>query len=212
MIELETQRALYPRVTDIIGKQTAEELRKVPIETLYNASIRGTKVHGYCTAWLNNLWVTDIEEEYKPYFDAFTEWANEYVSECLYSNVRLYDDEKRFTGEFDLIVKMKDGTNCLVDIKTSCSASRSWKVQLAAYSHLCNQNDYHFDTAFILHLKKMAPQKEQSEGKKGSVSSLRVKSKIITLEDINCYWGIFTSALTCYDYFNRKEEKVLCSL
>src|ERR1700757_3005699 len=155
MSELEEQRALYPRVSNIIEKQNANELKAVSIEVLANACLRGQKVHDYCTAWAKNLWVTDIEEEYQPYFDAFVRWALEHVDELVYSSTRLYDDVRKFTGEFDMIVKMKR-TNKLVllDIKTSSAKSKAWPVQLAAYGHLCKENGLPFDQIMNLHLKK----------------------------------------------------------
>jgi len=207
-MDLEDKRALYPRVSDIIGKQNGDELKSVPLEVLANACIRGEKIHRYCTAWLNNLWVDDIEAEYVPYFEAFKEWAQENIVSCCYSNVRLYDDVKRFTGEFDMIVKLTNGKLALLDIKTSCNKSKTWPVQLAAYVHLCKENGYIFDTVYNIHLKKVKPAEfEEIEGKKVLVSPPKVKTCSIEYIDMNPFWEIFSSALKCYDYFDRKEVK-----
>lgn len=207
-MDIEMKRALYPRVTEIIGKQNAEEIRKIPLEALANASIRGTKVHEYCTAWAKNLWIDDIEEEYKPYFDAFVEWAEESIEEYLYTSTRLYDDVLRFSGEFDMIVRLKNGKTALLDIKTSSSRSKAWPLQLAAYDHLCRLNNYTFDEIYNIHLSRVSPSiYEEIEGKKVLVSSLKIKVKELLYEDIKAYWEIFASALKCYDYFDRKEDK-----
>lgn len=208
MSDLEAKRALYPRVSSIIGKQNAEELRSVPLETLANACIRGQKVHDYCTAWVKHLWIPDIESEYVPYVDVFTDWATKSMAEAYFSSVRLYDDEKRFTGEFDMIVKMKNGEKALLDIKTSASKSKAWPLQLAAYAHLCKINGYEFDRIYNIHLKKIrAAVYEEEQGEKVLISPPVVKAVIVEYEDLTPYWEIFASALRCYDYFDRKEVK-----
>ena len=208
MSDLSYQRALYPRVSNIIGKQNADELRSVPIETLANACIRGQKVHDYCTAWVKNLWIPDVEPEYQPYFEAFTKWAESNIVECYHSAVRLYDDTMRFTGEFDMIVKLKNNETALLDIKTSAAKSKAWPLQLSAYAHLCNLNNYHFDVIYNIHLKKtQAALFEERQGEKVQVSPPVVKTVEMKYEDLSPYWEIFTSALRCYDYFDRKEVR-----
>lgn len=208
MLEIEEKRAHYPRVSEVIGKQNSDELRSVPLETLANACIRGQKVHDYCTAWIKHLWIPDIESEYVPYVEAFTDWATKSIDEGYFSAVRLYDDEKRFTGEFDMIVRLKNGERALLDIKTSASKSKAWPVQLAAYAHLCRLNGFEFDTVYNIHLKKThAALYEERQGEKVMISPPVVKPVEIKHENLTQYWEIFTSALRCYDYFDRKEVK-----
>ncbi len=145
MTELQNKRALYPRVSEIIGKQTESEMRKIPIEHLVNASLKGHRVHAYCTAYIKGLIWPDVEEELEPYVNAFTDWASENIKKLILCSTRLYDDIKRFTGEPDMIVELKDGKRALIDIKTNAVVSKSWPIQLAAYDHLCRVNgiDYH---------------------------------------------------------------------
>lgn len=208
MSDLEEKRAFYPRVSDIIGKQNADELRSVPLDTLANACIRGQKVHDYCTAWMKHLWITDVEPEYKPYLDAFIDWATKHVAEGHFAAMRLYDDDRRFTGEFDMIVKLTNGQVALLDIKTSATKSKAWPIQLAAYSHLCKLNGFEFNVVANIHLKKThAALYEERQGEKVLVSPPVVKVAEIKYDNLNEYWNIFSSALLCYDYFDRKEVK-----
>jgi hypothetical protein len=197
-------RENYPRVTDIIGKQTIEDMRAIPIDVLANAAIRGSKVHEYCTAWLNSHWIPEIDPEYEPWFNAFTQWASENIVECLHSGDRLYDDVKRFTGEFDFIAKTKDGFTVLFDIKTSSVKSKSWPVQLAAYKHLCELNGYQFDKICNIHLKKSYKKPTGSDSH--SFPVVVVDALVYDYEDVTQYWNIFASALTCYGYFHHKEK------
>jgi Domain of unknown function DUF83 len=208
MSDLDDKRALYPRVSDIINKQNEVELKRVPIDVLANACLRGTKIHDYCSAWMKKLWVDDIEPEYRPYFDCFVNWARYNIVSIFHTNVRLYDDEYRFTGEFDMIAKLKTEKVALIDIKTSCTKSKAWPVQLAAYDYLCQVNGYKFDKVMNLHLKKTKGViYEEKEGEKVLISPLQVKAVVTEYEDITTYWRIFHSALACYDYFDRKEKK-----
>lgn len=202
-------RDTYPRVSDIIAKQNMDAFVGIPVDTLAKAAERGDKVHAYCTAWAKNLWIDVAEEEYKPYVDAFINWAEENIDTVIYAEERLYDDDLRFSGKFDMIAKMKsDNKIKLLDIKTSCIKSKTWPVQLAAYAHLCTKNDYLFDNIMNVHLKKIkAAIYEEIEGKKVMTSPPQVRLCVSEYEDATPYWEIFSSALKCYDYFDRKESK-----
>lgn len=205
----EKEKFCYPRVSDIISKQNSDEFRNVNLEVLGNACLRGEKVHEYCTSYLVGAWISEIEEDYQPYVDAFRVWVDQNVDECLFSTVRLYDHEKLFTGEFDLIVKLKDSKRvAMIDIKTSSAVSKSWPIQLAAYKHLCELNDYPSDLYFNLHLKKTKG--PEFNEKTFMMDPATVKCKQIPYEDLTVYWEIFASALRCYDYFTRKEKKDVC--
>lgn len=203
MDDLDSKRVAYPRVSDIISKQNESELRAIPIDVLANACIRGTKIHEYCTAYMKNLWVMDMESEYEPYFEAFKDWVKENIETVVSTGERLYDDVKRFTGEFDMIAKLKNGKTALIDIKTSSASSKSWPIQLSAYHHLCTLKGYTIDTICNVHLKK---KQKNGEGK-ASISPSSVKAIMLEYKDIKPYWEIFSSALNCYDYFHRKGAK-----
>lgn len=204
MNDLDQERLLYPRVSDIIGKQTEQERRSIPLDVLANACIRGTKVHDYCAASLKSLWLPEVEPEYKPYLDAFTIWAEENIYQTLYSNIRLYEDQKKFSGEYDAIVVLKHSKQiALIDIKTSSVASKSWPIQLAAYKHLCEINGYEIETVLNLHLKKSRAAVFDTE--KNMITPPVVKANQISYVNIIPYWEIFSSALACYNYFDRKE-------
>jgi len=205
MLKLEELRLSYPRVSEIIGKQTEKEMRAIPVDALVNAALRGTKVHGYCTSYLKDLWIPEIEDEYVPYVNAFKRWADENIEETLFTNERLYDDERRFTGEYDCIVILKDSKRtAMLDIKTSANVSKSWPIQLAAYKHLCELNGYPIETVLNIHLKKTKAAIFDSE--KRLYHPAIVKPFMIEYEDITKYWSLFASALSCYDYFERKEK------
>lgn len=205
--KLATQRLFYPRVSEIIGKQNANELRAIPIEKLVNASIRGKSVHAYCTTYMQKLFMPEIEPLYAPYVEAFIEWFDENVERVVATTTRLYDDTLKFSGEFDAVVILKDSPALtLIDIKATSVKSKTWPLQLAAYAHLCNLNTYSVDRAMNIHLKVKTPAKfEEKEGQKLLISAPTIAYKTLPCENITEAWSIFTSALACYDYFDRKE-------
>lgn len=206
--DLTIQRALYPRVTEIISKQNGHELRSIPIEVLTKAQIRGQTVHEYCTAHVNHLWIPEIDPQYALYFHSFVQWAEEHIEENMHAAVRLYDDEKKFTGEFDLLVKLRTGKRALIDIKTSFSSSKAWPLQLAAYAHLCRKNGHEFDEAFVLHIRKIRGARlEEVEGKEVEVDPPLIKVSTIHYQNLDHYWDIFHSALKCFYYFEGKDIK-----
>ncbi len=205
-MSISESRLLYPRVSEIIGKQNIEEMRSIPVDILANACIRGTKVHDYCTAHAKKLWIPDIEEEYKPYVNAFIKWYDENVSELLYANQRLYDDQLFFTGEYDMIVILNNsGKVAMIDLKTSANASRSWPIQIAAYKRLCELNEIHADMYMNLHLKKNYTSKQKDPDT--LTAAIKVSAVPIFHVDLKPSWEIFSSALKCYDYFVRKGAK-----
>ncbi len=207
MNDLDIERLNYVRVSTIIGKQTAEEMAAIPSDVLANAAYRGTKVHDYCTTYVKGLWLPVMEAEYEPFVQTFIEWYDQKVKKLLFTNTRLYDDEKKITGEFDMIVELKENNRiAMLDLKTSANVSRSWPVQLAAYKHLCELNGFHPDIYYNIHLKKTkSATYELKEGIKTMVTPPKVKSVEIPHGDLTASWEIFSSALTCYNFFNRKE-------
>ncbi len=205
MNDVTKNRETYPRVSEIIGKQNEAEMRSIPIDYLVHASIRGSKIHKHCTAYVKGLFNPEIEEEYLPYFNEFVRWCDENVKRPILCSTRLYDDVKRFTGEFDMILELKSGKKALIDLKTSAQPSKTWALQLAAYDHLCKLNGLEYEEIFILHLKKKAISKKMKEENPNDPPLINAES--IYPEDLNSSWDIFSSALECYDYFHRKEPK-----
>jgi hypothetical protein len=208
--EINSLRESYPRVTQILQKQTLAEMREIPLDRLINASIRGTAVHNYCTAFLEKLFMPELEEEYAPYVDAFTQWADENIKEVIQTRRRFYDDTLKFSGEPDAILILKDSDiPTLIDIKATCTSSKTWALQLGAYQHLCIKNGIPIGRSMNLHLKKSTKTKtEKIQGEKVRISIPVICAKeVLPPIDFNESWKIFNSALVCFDYFDRKEEK-----
>lgn len=181
-------RENYPRLSDILAIWSDFSL--IDPHVLQKAAQRGTDVHAYCTAYAKGIWEVDPEENLKGYVDSFKQWYDENVEELISAEIRLYDDDLRFSGRYDMIVRLKGSKEAtLIDLKTSASFQKDWPVRLAAYLHLLNLNKKNVMDAISIRLKK--------DGKKPCVKPYG---------DCNPYYKIFLSVLTAYDYFVRGKK------
>ena len=186
---LQAARLNYPRVSEIIHPYSRMGFENIDMEVLANACERGTKVHAICKALMDGYFIPSIDEECKPYIDSFNLWMGENKFTAMESEKRYYDDENKFTGQIDMIVK-QDGKTILYDIKTSATKSKAWPVQLTAYAHLIMLGGTKIDSVAVIQLKKT--------GKKPTIHQY---------EDLTEYGRLFTGLLLNYNYFLRKKEK-----
>ncbi len=178
----------YPRVSDIMALYSNFDF--IDEKVLLNAQERGAEVHSYCTAYAKKLWAIDPEENLKGYVDSFKLWYDEHVEKLISAETRLYDDDLQFSGQYDMIVKLKGHEHLtLIDLKTSAAYQRDWPVKLAAYLHLLNLNGMNVFDAISIRLKK--------DGKKPCVKPFY---------DCNPFYRIFLGAITCYNYFIGKKD------
>lgn len=178
----------YPRVSEILEPYSNMSLANVPKEYLKNAATRGTILHSYCTAYARGDFIPHLNEEYTPYYNSFVQWYDENVDNLIFSETRLYHDELQYCGQPDLIVKLKNGEQILIDIKSSYKIYQTHPVQLAAYLDLANINNLGCFKGIILKLSK--------EGK---------VAKAYDYGMCEPYYKVFLRAVHLYDYFLRKK-------
>jgi hypothetical protein len=189
----------YPRVSDIIGIQTAPSMRQIPIEVLANAAERGIRCHAHCMSHAMELFPAEILPEDQPYVEAFTQWYDANVSSLVLCETRFYDDKLEFCGQPDMVVNLKNGKrNVLLDLKFTASPSISWPVQFAAYKHLLGENSHDISEVYGIHLKKY---------KRKSGDVIESEEVFYSEEEMLYAWEVFFHCLCCYNYFNRKEIK-----
>lgn len=192
MQDLITERLNYPTVTEIIGIITAKEFAMIAPEVLKNAQERGSAVHEYCASYAQGLWVPDVEEQYKPYFDSFCKWWDKNGKKIIRSEERLHDDTLKFSGKFDMLIELVDGRRAIIDLKTSATSSKSWIVQLAAYSSLLGFQSEEGVLHINLKLKK---------------TSCCAKEISYDADQISEAWDIFKGILKAYYYLCSKPVK-----
>lgn len=120
---------IYPTVTRVLDPWKSHFIK--------GGTERGTAVHESCAAIAKGLWPM-VADEYKPYTEAFKAWMDEAVEQVLFVEERIVDENLSFSGQLDLVVRMKDqtlGKWTLIDLKTGVITAL-WELQLAAYDHL----------------------------------------------------------------------------
>lgn len=113
-------------------------------EILEAAAQRGTDVHIACSAYVKNLFVSDsvLYGDRVGYFDSFRRWFDKHVSRVFYVEHEFRSDRFKFLGHVDLVAELIDGRLAVIDIKTPAAEVKTWRLQLAAYKYLVNQELY----------------------------------------------------------------------
>ena len=165
-----------PSVTTVIKEVLNIEY---PDYAIYHAT-RGTYVHKAIELYLKgNLDFGSIDEAIKPYLDSFITFQNKANIEPVLLEERFADKNISFAGTVDIVGKVK-GKTYLFDIKTG-QKQDSYNAQMAGYKKLLNDNDINIDGIYILDLKPAG-------------------CKVIKVENIEKYWGLFEGMLKVYWY------------
>ena len=154
-----------------------------PEYAIYHAT-RGTFVHKAIELWFKGvLDFETVDEAVKPYLDSFIKFQEKAKIEPVILEERFADKNISFAGTVDIVGKVK-GKTYLFDIKTG-QKQDSYNAQMAGYKKLLNDNDIDIDGIYILDLKPAG-------------------CKVIKVENIEKYWGLFEGMLRVYWYrFNK---------
>jgi len=126
------------RVTEILAPY--QNFSGIPPDVLSRASERGTLVHRICAVHAKGLaWLLDITSECQGYADSFKDWFKNMVQEVVFVEKRLTDKDLGFSGQIDLLVRLKSGKTVLIDLKTPAALGKTWRMQLAAYAYLARK-------------------------------------------------------------------------
>ena len=173
----------WPSVTEILSPWT--DFSRIPEAVLQHAADRGTAVHEMCARPARGEYVIDVNPETAGYTASFMMWWDRCAAEALLIEERLIDEAFGFHGQPDLIVRLNHGEVALIDIKTPVTNQKSWKVQIAAYRHLCELAGHKIEKAGTLQLSP-----------EGKVARMR------WADDSAMDFNVFLSALNCYRYFS----------
>jgi hypothetical protein len=143
---------LYPSVTQVL--KTYHNSIAVPDSVMARAMVRGTAVHEYCASIANGIPAIGVPEDYREYVENFQNWFDTFADETLFTEVRLVDDALGFHGQPDIVVKVKDESKILIDLKTGVFGMKLWPLQLSAYKHLLELIDIHVDRTAVLLLNQ----------------------------------------------------------
>lgn len=124
------------RVTEVLSPYV--DFSHIEPKVLAHAADRGTRVHRYCEAYALNLFLGDVDDDCKNYFDAYREWFDAMVKEVIHVEIPIESSAFRLkTHGVDLIAILKGDTKpSIIDLKTPEANQDSWALQTAAYSIL----------------------------------------------------------------------------
>ena len=130
------QKSNYVRVSEALGLYA--DFSKVKPDVLYFATERGTRVHSLCASYAQDVWIPEVPEYCKGYFDSFTGWFDKHVVRVFYVEERFYNHKFFYTGQPDIIVEMRTEGIVLIDNKTPQGKEfeHLWRGAIAAYQNL----------------------------------------------------------------------------
>ena len=121
---------------------------------------------------------------------SFFEWKKMHSFEPILIESPLISEKYKFGGTPDLLAKI-NGEYCLIDFKTGKGIYvNDMFPQLAAYSHLLQENNYKITNSRILRIGR-----EESEG---------FEERLI--QNVEPYWEIFKNCLSIYNIRKRLRE------
>lgn len=128
----------YTSVTTVLSAYSG--LGDIDKEVLKKAADRGTRAHKLCEMYAKGLLVVDPEPDCMGYIEAFKAWYDAMCIKPLYLEHRLDSAKHRLSGGVDMIAILRGDTEpTIIDIKTPVNASKTWRLQTAAYKMLAEE-------------------------------------------------------------------------
>lgn len=181
----------YLRVTECLKPYTPFD--KLDPDSVYAMNVRwaadrGRRVHNYCEAYAQGLFVEDIDPDCKNYVEAFKYWFDDMVTEVIFTEQRINHAGYRLSGAIDLVAILKgDDTPSIIDIKTPKNISPTWALQTGAYRILLREEvGIEADRRLCLILPKYEERGAQT----------------IEYRDHDCDERLFINALEIYRYMS----------
>ena len=178
-----------PHVTEIISQVGKHWLNfdAVPPGVLERACARGSDFHRLAALHAQSLWVDEIPDDCAGFFKSFSDWMESFVAEVGVVEQQLVDVVLGFTGTPDAILRIKgDPGLTMVDWKSGQTASKGWRLQIAAYRHLAEINGYDIGRVATLQL--------HPDGKQAKFTG---HTRSLTWD-----WNVFRSMLGVWKFFN----------
>lgn len=116
----------YSAVAAILGR----ELRAAATAERDRAAALGTAVHD---AAATGRQVSDVDPELQPRLRQYLHWLERSGAEILASEFQTWNVTEGYAGTSDILVRFRDGSVYLVDIKTGKGIYRDHVTQLVAY-------------------------------------------------------------------------------
>jgi hypothetical protein len=161
------------------------DFSRVPPALLDAACERGSVLHRAFALHAAGLWLPEIAEAYRGYFDSFCNWYDLAVEETLAVEEEMVCEKYGFIGHPDWIGVIKgDKSPSLIDWKTGQAKMKSHRLQVAAYHHLAKEK-YGVKRVLLMHPK--------ADGGRASVVG---HTGTLAMD-----FALFLNCLSAYKYF-----------
>lgn len=143
-----------PSVTEVIGLFTSQAFAAVPLFRMEAAQARGIDVHAAAAAHLEGVWY-EVDPAHAGYIKSLKVWAEAYVTDVIFVERALVSTKHGVKGHPDALLRITgDAGLTLVDWKTPKPLSLSWRLQLAGYRLLAQENGFNVTRVASLRLDK----------------------------------------------------------
>lgn len=126
---------IVPSVTQLL--RPVADYSAVDPEVLAAASHRGTRVHAGCEYIDQGGSLVALDEDIRPFLEAYTKWKADAQPVILLSEQQVYNGMHRYAGTLDRLVAIGDD-EWLLDIKTGNKVIGAVGPQTAAYEAALN--------------------------------------------------------------------------
>lgn len=144
-----------PAVSEILSPLI--DFGRVPPDVLEFARLRGTAVHK--ATELHDLGTLDedsVDDNVRPYLDAWKEFRNDTGFIPMYIEHRVYSENYGYCGTIDrhgLMTKLSGSPGAVIDIKTPVQLGPVVGLQLAAYQEALRCHGIFRDLRFVVQLR-----------------------------------------------------------
>jgi hypothetical protein len=167
------------------------DFKYVNPDILERSSERGSYVHDYINRHhsKSDLDWNGLGHETIGYISSFLEFKNSVIKSWIGSEIELFCNCKfaPFVGHLDAVVELETG-KYIIDWKTPKAQSKTWRIQLAGYKHLAEDNE---NTTY----KRAVVMLDENGGAPRFVEYPE--------KDYERDFAVFISALNCYRYFKK---------
>lgn len=132
---------VVPSVTQLL-QPIRPDFSAIPAHVLEAKRALGIEVHFACELDdEDDLDEDSVPEAVMPYLQAWRKFKADTGAEVLANERKLVHTGLRYAGTLDRLVRVRDGSIYLIDLKTSISMAASFGVQLAGYQLLLEATD-----------------------------------------------------------------------
>lgn len=175
-------------VTRILKPISQEIYKGINQNVMDKAAARGTEIH-FAIELYSEYGVIEIDDEYKPYLDAYIQFKQDFNHKPLKNEYRVYSELYDYCGTFDNLGTI-NAIETLIDYKnTSVLHDKLVGLQLSAYRQALKEEGIIVNQAGCLQLKPNGKYKFIIYKEKELDEHFEIFKKLLEMKNIIKYYG-----------------------